>query len=387
MGFFTELQDHSEVKLSILEKYTIPWMRKIILNRFGPRRCLLIDGFAGKGIYDNGKKGSPLIMIEAAMDFYNQSVQNKWSEPGIFIFLNEWDPENQKSLISNIERLGFETMDNNLFSSSDYKTITIVVENKTFEEFLTDILKGIKSGNSLIPSFCFVDPFGFSSTPFRLFKKYLENENSELLINFIYEHTNRFIRHPNEKIRDQISDHMGLVSLDQLSEKVANLSSIERKQIIIETYTSNILNETEAIYVRHFDIKKNGKTKMILFHVTKNINGLKLMKETMWKHDETGQYVYNDKEQMVQLDFDTILSNDKEAHIKLLSKQIFNNYTGLKNISIEEIEAFTLVESIYPITNFTRPALKILEEKGVINNFKGRSKAKSYPPGTLMDFS
>ncbi|MGE8022117.1 three-Cys-motif partner protein TcmP [Peribacillus frigoritolerans] len=387
MVFFTELQNHSEVKLSILEKYTIPWMRKIILNKYGPKKCLLIDGFAGKGKYDNGKKGSPVIMIEAAVDFYNQAVKSKWDKPEILIYLNEWDIANHQTLISNIENLGFETMDNKLFSSTNYKSISIVVENKTFEDFLTDILKQRKDGYSLIPSFCFVDPFGFSSTPFRLFKNYLENQNSELLINFIYEHTNRFIRHPNEKIKNQISDHMGLVSLDELSEKVADLGSLERKQLIIETYTNNILNETDAVHVRHFDIKKNGKTKMILFYVTKNINGLKLMKETMWKHDETGLYVYNEKKKMVQLDFDTILSQDKQLHIELLSIAIYKNYSGIKRISYEEIEEFTLVETIYPVANFVKPALKILEEKGVVNNFKGRNKAKSYPPKTTMDFS
>lgn len=386
MSFFIELQDHSEVKLSILEKYTIPWMRKIILNRYGPKKCLLIDGFAGKGKYDNDKKGSPLIMIEAAIDFYNQAINNEWNEPEIFIYLNELDKSNHEALISNIESIGFETMDNRMFISVDYKSVKVVVENKTFEDFLTDILGQIKDGYSLIPSFCFVDPFGFSTTPFRLFKKYLDNENSELLINFMYEHTNRFIKHPNEKVRKQISEHMGLVSLDDLSEKITDLTPLERKQIIIETYINNILKETKAVYVRHFDIKKNGKTKMILFHATKNINGLKLMKETMWKHDETGQYIYDDKQQMVQLDFDTIIKNDKEANISILSELIYKQYTGSKAVCIEEIEKFTLIDTIYPIKNFTKPALKVLENKGLIENFKGRAKAKSYPQGTIMDF-
>ncbi|MGE7772306.1 three-Cys-motif partner protein TcmP [Viridibacillus arvi] len=387
MRFFTELQDHSEIKLSILEKYTIPWMRKIILNKYGQKKCLLIDGFAGKGKYDNGEKGSPLIMIEAAVEFYNQALSNNWDEPEIFIFLNELNESNHDALISNILSMGFETIDNKIFSSQNCTSINIVVENKTFEEFLTDILGQIKNGYSLIPSFCFVDPFGFSSTPFNLIKKYLGNENSELLINFIYEHTNRFINHPNEKVREKISNHMGLVNLDDLSNEISSLPSLERKQVIIETYSDNLIKETEAVYVRHFDIKKNGKTKMILFHVTKNINGLRLMKETMWKHDETGQYVYDEKKQMQQLNFDTILNHDKENHIQCLSELIYKQFTGLKAVSIEEIENFTLVDTAYPVTNFTKPALKKLEEIKLIINFNGRSKAKSYPKGTIMDFN
>lgn len=385
MNFFTELQDHSEVKLSILEKYTIPWMRKIILNKYGSQKCLLIDGFAGQGIYDNDKKGSPIIMIEAAMDFYGQAVEREWGKPKILIYLNELDTDNHKHLISNIERLGFESMDNKWFTSEDFNSITIMVENKTFEDFFSEILN-IGEGNTLIPSFCFVDPFGFSQTPFRLFKDYLKNENSELLINFIYEHTNRFITHPNEKVRNHISTHMGLVGLNDLSDKVAGLEADVRKKIIIETYTNNILGETDAVHVKHFDIKKNSKTKMILFYATKNINGLKLMKETMWKHDETGLFTYDDKQQMIQLDFETILSTDKKMHITLLSESIYDNFSTRKNIACEDIEAFTLIETIYPLANFVKPALKILEEQGKIGNFRGRKKIKTYPAKTLMDF-
>ncbi|MDM8151048.1 three-Cys-motif partner protein TcmP [Priestia megaterium] len=387
MNFFAELQDHSEVKLSILENYTIPWMRKIILNPFNKsKRCLLIDGFAGTGIYDDNRKGSSMIMVEAAMDFYSQAVKNGWDEPDILIYLNELNTDNHKSLISNIESLGFESMDDKWFSSNDFESITIMIENKAFEEFFDEILN-IGEGKTLIPSFCFVDPFGFSQTPFRLFEKYLKNENSELLINFIYEHTNRFITHPNEKVRARISTHMGLVGLNDLSDKVSGLDPLERKKVIIETYTNNILNETDAVHVKHFDIKKNRRTKMILFYATKNINGLKLMKETMWKHDETGLFTYDDKQQMVQLDFETILSTDKQMHINLLSEAIYNNFSKRKNISCEHIEVFTIIETIYPLTNFVKPALKILEEQGKITNFKGRKKIKTYPAKTRMDFN
>lgn len=387
MDFFRELSNHSEVKLSILKKYTIPWMRKIILNKYGPRKCLIIDGFAGPGKYDDDSDGSPMILIKNAIDFYNQSKKYRWKDPQIYILLNELDSENHKKLIENVKVLGFETSNNKTFHSKKYTSIKIVIENKTFELFLNNILSITRKGSSLIPSFCFVDPFGFSSTPFELFKEYLKNENSELLINFIYEFTNRFITHPNEKIKEQISKHMGLVKIEDLSEKVKGLPSDERKDIIIETYTKNLLQETDATYVRNFDIKVNGKTKMILFHVTKNINGLILMKNTMWKFDETGQYVYDVKtDEFRQLVFEEILASDQQYHREILSQQISNYFANKKNVTIKEIINFVAVKTDYPIANFMKPALKILEKNNTIYNIRGRNHSMSYPDNTIMDF-
>ncbi|MGD7049435.1 three-Cys-motif partner protein TcmP [Rossellomorea marisflavi] len=386
MSFFNGVMDHSKVKLSILNAYTIPWMRKIVLNRYGPKRCLVIDGFSGKGKYEDGSDGSPLILIKNALDFYNQSEDSGWDPPNIYIFLNELDQENHGELIQNITDLGFRSEDNMLFAHEDYETIIVKLENKSFEDFMVDLLKEIGEGESLIPSFCFVDPFGFSSTPFSLFVDYLQNENSELLLNFIYEETNRFITHPNETIRNQIKGHMGLVTIDELISKVSGKTPVERKKAIIETYTNNLMQQCEAEFVRNFEIKKSGRTKLILFHVTKNKHGLALMKNCMWKHDETGTYTFDDRSNLQQLDFEEILNSEKEHHIELLARQIFGEFQGRRRISIESIEDFVITETIYPLTNFCKPALKELERDGRINNFRGRRRVNSYPAGTIMDF-
>lgn len=386
MSFFTGVMDHSKVKLSILNAYTIPWMRKIVLNKYGPKRCLVIDGFSGKGKYDDGSDGSPLILIKNALGFYEQSDDNGWDPPKIFIFLNELNPENHSELIQNITDLGFQSEDNMLFAHEDYETIIVKVENKSFEKFMLDMLEEIGEGQSLIPSFCFVDPFGFSSTPFNLFVDYLQNENSEILLNFIYEETNRFITHPSDTIRNQIKGHMGLVTIDELIHKVAGKKPIERKKAIIETYTTNLLQRCDAEYVRNFEIKKSGRTKLILFHVTKNKHGLALMKDCMWKHDETGTYTFDDRSNIEQLDFEEILNSERESHINLLSKKIYEKFQGKKGISIDLIKDFVITETIYPLSNFCKPALKLLENNERINNFRGRKKLKSYPDSTIMDF-
>lgn len=386
MDFFNGLQPHSETKLSILNKYTVPWMRKIILNRFGPNRCLIIDGFAGKGKYEDESLGSPLILIKNAVEFCEQARSNDWNDPTIIIYLNEMDFDNYSLLKHNITGLGFVPQKGNYHLSREYESIIIKVENKHFKDFMEDILADLKPHETLIPSFCFVDPFGFSTTPFALFIKYLRNKNSEILLNFIYEETNRFINHPNAKIQKQITEHLGLVDLDEITNGIKKLSPIERKKLIVETYTDNILQQTNATFISNFEVKKTGRTKMILFHITKNINGLKLMKDIMWKHDETGTYTYDDRHDLVQLSFDEILMHDKSAHIENLASLIHLEFKYSKNIWISTIEEFVIVETIYPVANFLKPALKLLEKDEIIENFRGRKNRNTYPEKCRMDF-
>ena len=394
MEFFSTLQDHSEVKLSILRKYTEARIRKICLNPYGENKCLMVDGFAGAGIYNDSKKGSPLILVEVAKEFVNQSRQHpNWKKPEIKIILNEYKKETYEKLKTNLVKIGFFENENiqfssaEIFSSDDYDNIEIICFKLTFEKLISSVL--YVPGFSLIPSFCFVDPFGFSTTPFGLIQKYLENNNAEIFFNFMYEETNRFINHPETNIRSKIASNFGLPSLEELQSKINAKKPIERKKIIVETYEKQILENTQALFIRNFDVKKNNKTKMILFHMTKNLHGLKLMKDIMWKHDDTGTFTYYGKQkEFVQLSFDDILNNksDKQCHVERLAEIIKSRFEGYSNISIEIMEEFVALSTIYPCSGFLKNALKILEKNGDLYDIKGRKKALSYPPQSHMNF-
>ena len=59
------LESHTEAKHVILRKYLDAWLP--IVTRFS-KRVLIIDGFAGPGIYSGGEDGSPIIAIKAVKE-------------------------------------------------------------------------------------------------------------------------------------------------------------------------------------------------------------------------------------------------------------------------------------------------------------------------------
>jgi len=65
-----DAEPHTEAKHEILKKYLQAWIP--IISRFG--KANYIDGFAGPGIYNNGKKGSPLIAIQSLLLSANLSA-------------------------------------------------------------------------------------------------------------------------------------------------------------------------------------------------------------------------------------------------------------------------------------------------------------------------
>ena len=259
--FFQKLQNHSNAKLIILEKYVVQWMRKIILNPYGNGKCLIIDGFAGKGQYDTKGKteyGSPLLLLKAAIDFCNQARQHGWDDPQIYLLFIEYEQKNFDDLKQNIYdfcglQYSFENS-GSFLSVPNYPSINVALNKGDFNSTINAILD--KVNEKLIPCFCFIDPFGFSQTPFSTISRFLKNRDSEILLNFIYEETNRFIKHENTKIQSYIKQHFGIDDLEELKKIIEGKKGIERKKVIVDFYSRQLLENTDINYLLDFEIKK-----------------------------------------------------------------------------------------------------------------------------------
>jgi three-Cys-motif partner protein len=383
-NFFTELQKHSDAKLQILNSYVIPWMRKIVLGTqmFGGK-CLVIDGFAGQGIYEDNSQGSPIILLNCAIDFYKQALEKKWPPPNIYFIFIEGDSGNYDSLVKNVmETINLDPskFKKNTFSASeDYPTINVACFNDEFQNVLGKILEEVPS---LIPSFCFIDPFGFSQTPFNLIQKYMKNRFAEIFMNFIYEETNRFINHKSEAIQQHISKHFGVTDLSALKLMLGDAGDpITRKQIIVSYYAGQLYNQALAKHVISFEIKKNGRTKLVLFFATKSVIGLSTMKTAMWGVDDTGSYLYDDKKASDQIEFLFFKEEQEQMHIKSLAEQLYSAFSGKSKITKKHIEEFTIISTIYPEGKLITGALKYLESEHKIDVTKisgGKRKPNTY---------
>lgn len=154
--FFKAKKGWSLLKDQIVDYYLEPYIAKILNTR---KPLTIIDCFAGKGKFDDGAIGSPLIIAQHIARTLDSSKPNKQIH-GIFI-----EKKYYKDL--NINTANFRNC---------------LVWSGTFEDNLGKILQ-LNPSNNL---FVYIDPYGIKSLDFRRFSEINRRKFNtlEMLINF-----------------------------------------------------------------------------------------------------------------------------------------------------------------------------------------------------------
>ncbi len=155
--FFREKKDWSLIKDRILDYYLAPYVAKIV--RTG-KPLVVFDCFAGKGKFDNGENGSPLIIAEHIKSTFQKDASLSNKVNGIFI-----------------EKKYYNDLKKNLGGYLNAR-----VSEGTFEDNIQNILS--IDANSNI--FLYVDPYGIKSLSLDNFKQIKDRHfySLELLMNF-----------------------------------------------------------------------------------------------------------------------------------------------------------------------------------------------------------
>lgn len=155
--FFVEKKPWSKVKDELLGCYFKPYVQKILYTY---KPLIYIDCFAGKGKFDDGNPGSPLI----ALDIMKQCLSS--------------------TTMTGTPRIGAAFIDLNYASDlqdnlKDYPGVKIV--SGKYEQKIDELLEG-KSGCNV---FLYIDPYGIKGLDCSRFDKFASGQfNSiELLIN------------------------------------------------------------------------------------------------------------------------------------------------------------------------------------------------------------
>ena len=141
--FFEGKRPWSKIKDSILAEYITPYLAKV-KNRGQP--ILLIDGYAGPGVFKDGTYGSPIIMCEAA----EKLVKDNYHA----IFINK-EKEYHDILCSELQKRGW------------LKSVTPLLGDSQL------LLQNISTLLYKQTVFLYLDPFGPTGCDFRLLEPFL----------------------------------------------------------------------------------------------------------------------------------------------------------------------------------------------------------------------
>lgn len=354
------LDPHTAAKHAILRRYLDAWIP--IMARWNGR-VLYVDGFAGPGIYEGGEPGSPIIALQAAL---KQSVYVRGEMYFLFI---EADPERCDVLRAQVEALPLPP------------TFSTQVECARFDDTVSHILDDLdSSGGRLIPTFAFVDPFGFSHTPMRTIARIMKHPRCEVLITFMYEEINRFLAHP-----DQPNTFDALFGCHDWVACLEEADPRNRERCIHDLYRRQLQSAGGIQFVRAFKMRNLGnRTDYFLFFGTNGLKGLAKMKDAMWRVDREGRFEFSDA-----TDRDQMLLLGAGIDHADLGRRLKGALAG-RTLPVEDVERFVLVETPYRDAHYKR-TLKDMEnadpaEVTVRECPPGRRRGQ-FPPGTVLEFS
>jgi three-Cys-motif partner protein len=270
LGTTWRLPPHTRAKHAILRGYLDAWLP--IMGSWN-RGLLVIDGFAGPGRYEDGEDGSPIIALKAALEH-----RLRPSARLVYLFIEE-----------NRERK--ESLDREITALALPPNFAVHTHLGRFDETLNGVLDEVAhEGMRLLPTFAFVDPCGWSQTPFRTIERLLTRHRAEVLINFMYEEINRFILVPEHAAS---FDHLfgtpewrGIASMS---------GAAERRRFIRDLYGRQLRTRAGARFVRSFEMRNDkGATDYFLYFATSDQTGLAKMKEAMWRVDPGGAFAFSD---------------------------------------------------------------------------------------------
>ncbi|MCH7639186.1 MAG: three-Cys-motif partner protein TcmP [Bacteroidetes bacterium] len=269
--FFGSKKPWSIQKDLILANYIPPYLNKILTRRQTrniDKPVLFADLFAGKGIFDDGSEGSPILIVKAA----EATAPGKWS--AVFGNLNE---ELHTELSARLRN----------FPDAHVRNVRSLR--------LLELLQKFVEQRSL---FVFIDPYSITGYDFELLAPLLrrvkQGLSTEVLINFMVADFHK------KSARDSVRAR-GLTGLDpNTRSKLASLdktlggdwwrefqyedhlSTEARSKLVVDGYINKLksegLNFVGQCPVRE---KDEASPNYRLIHGSANIEALKLMNETM----------------------------------------------------------------------------------------------------------
>jgi three-Cys-motif partner protein len=227
---------------------------------------------------------------------------------------------------------------------------------------------------NLAPTFAFIDPFGYSGLPMDVLADLLSYPRTEVFVNFMVGHVQRFIR------RDGQENAMrSLFGMDVHEVLNGYNGQADRVRYLRSVYDRQLRERVGFDYVQSFGmINDTGNIGYYLFHGTRHRQGVKLMKDAMWKVDPGGGFMFSDR----LADQDVLFT--PEPDLRPLRDHLLQYFAGQRSVPVESLEWHTVLYTPYRETH-VRPILRKLEAERVVRVNRPPGK-RQFAPGVTIDF-
>jgi three-Cys-motif partner protein len=345
-------------KHQMLGKYLDRWY-PILASWRG--RILYVDCHAGRGRYGTGHEGSPILAIRRLLNHASRDAILANTEV-LFIFF-EKDEANYQRLQAEIHHLG------PLPSAIKWDAF-----QDDYQARLQEVIANLRREDTRpIPTFAFVDPFGFKLS-MEFLNQLLTFSQCEILINFMYMGVDKAIHdtveRPSQAKYDNLDELFGTRDWESLT-KGNKPDPKERARAAVKLFADHL----QAGFVSHMYMKaKNNVLKYALLHATNHPRGREVMKEVLWSITPDGSFTAVEKNRPEQLVLVT-----PEPDLDPLKDRLWECFAG-QEVYVEDLYKW-LVGELY-CKRHLHAVLNDYHERGVVE-FIG---ARAYTQNPLLRF-
>lgn len=356
-SFFEEMTEQSEVKSVIVEKYFWSWA-KIMSGRSRSGKIAYVDLFAGPGRYKNGKSSTPLKVLETAI-----------ADPRLCNTLVTLFNDKNADSTTNLE-----AAINSLPDVDRLKHRPRVMNTEVNEE-----LVAMFENATLVPTFCFIDPWGYKGLSLRLVNSVVKDWGCDCVFFFNYNRVNMGLSNPY--VKEHMAALFGVERVESLRKLLSNKRPFERENIIINEL-GEALREEGARYVLPFRFRSaiGERTSHYLFFISKHVRGYSIMKDIMYRQSSEHQDGVASFEYTPVQDKQLSFLYGYSRPLDRLGDALLEHFSG-RRLTVGEVFEQHHVGTPYVKRNY-KDALKRLEEANkILVNAGDKPRRK----GTLAD--
>ncbi len=353
-----ELKPHTAAKHAILRRYLQGYYPKLSRSY---KRIMVVDGFAGPGVYLDGEDGSPIVALDALEQHGDFDNMAKCSFKFLFI-------EERRDRVNVLRDI--------LKARNVAANVDVMVRHGTFEHHVEEALEELRRRPGM-PAFFMLDPFGVKGLSLDVLRRIAGYAKTELLISFMYQSTNRF--HTTPEFRQHLGDFVDVGEWSQIE----RLQGDKRKDFLRGLYERG-LGSVGMEYVRLFEMRdERNQPEYFLAFASHSPYGLRVIEDAMWTADQARGAQFSD---FTAPDPQQGMLFEPEPEYAELEKLITDHFAGRSDVPIREVNDFVLKGTDFRETH-GRTVLSEAHRKGLVTVTPPLGKSANYwGEGTTVTF-
>lgn len=258
---------HSEAKVEFFKTYLEKYLRILYL---APNidKINIFDVFCGTGIYDNDKKGSPIVAFEAIKKLREELGYDK----KINLVVNDGEGEKVSTVKNYIDG------QNNNYCEVSYHNESA---DLMFEKIIDLIGKQGRSARNLV----FIDPYGYKEIKKTTLQKLLANDRTEIILFLPISQMQRFT---TTALESELEPYK---PLKEFVNSFFEENHPIRRQTVSAMEYIDYLKEAlkfDKYFTASYFIERDESNYYALFFISPHIYGIQKILEVKWSLDEEG---------------------------------------------------------------------------------------------------